>query len=285
MAVTMVSSTAVLPCGNILSEFSADASTAIVSTSKASLKQAVITGLKAEKNVIKVAYKRQSNCTGYQIQVTSNPKLTGGKVVTIADSNKNVGKVTAGYGIKYYVRVRAYSKNGKQVTHGVWSKVKTVTTPKKKYNLSAEEHTTMINKYTNIIYKLGEKYSMVNAVIFDMNGDNKSELIVNAGDYEAVRTIYYYSYNPSTHSVEKLKGTTSGSHRGFYKDKKTKKFVTLSNYFCVGQIDKISLSGKKVKYTQKSYITDTTARLNRWMKITKNFTPLESINIYDGELY
>lgn len=88
-----------------------------------------ITSLKTpSKKKLKVAWKKDSTVTGYQIQystsknfkkdkksVTISKKSTTSKTIKTAKSNK-----------KYYVRLRAYKSIGGKKVYGSWSKVKSI---------------------------------------------------------------------------------------------------------------------------------------------------------------
>ena len=70
------------------------------------------------------------NAKGYQLMVAKNKKFSKGKKsYKLTGTSKAVTKLSAG--TKYYVRVRAYGKDGKKTVYGKWSKVKTVRTAKK----------------------------------------------------------------------------------------------------------------------------------------------------------
>lgn len=85
------------------------------------------------KTAIKIKWKKVSKAKGYQIKVaTDNSFKKIKKTVTVkggSKKTKTVKKLKAG--TKYYVKMRAYIKNGSTKVYGAWSKVKTVTTKKK----------------------------------------------------------------------------------------------------------------------------------------------------------
>ena len=85
------------------------------------------------KTAIKIKWKKVSKAKGYQIKVaTDNSFKKVKKTVTVKDGSKKtktVKKLKAG--TKYYVKMRAYVKNGSTKVYGAWSKIKTVTTKKK----------------------------------------------------------------------------------------------------------------------------------------------------------
>ena len=85
------------------------------------------------KTAIKIKWKKVSKAKGYQIKVaTDNSFKKVKKTVTVkggSKKTKTVKKLKAG--TKYYVKARAYVKNGSTKVYGAWSKVKTVTTKKK----------------------------------------------------------------------------------------------------------------------------------------------------------
>ena len=84
------------------------------------------------KTAIKIKWKKASKAKGYQIKIaTDNGFKKVKKTVTVkggSKKTKTVKKLKAG--TKYYVKVRAYVKNGSTKVYGAWSKIKTVTTKK-----------------------------------------------------------------------------------------------------------------------------------------------------------
>ena len=85
----------------------------------------------------KVTWKKKSKIKGYQIQYSTSKKFTKSKTKTKTVSSAKSTSVSisklAGCGKKYYVRIRTYTaSNGKKV-YSDWSKTKTVTTAKHKY--------------------------------------------------------------------------------------------------------------------------------------------------------
>ena len=93
--------------------------------------KAIVSSAKAVgMNQINVKWKKVKNANGYQLMVAKNKKFSKGKKsYKLTGTSKAVTKLSAG--TKYYVRVRAYGKDGKKTVYGKWSKVKTVRTAKK----------------------------------------------------------------------------------------------------------------------------------------------------------
>ena len=92
-----------------------------------------ISSVKAtSKTAIKIKWKKVSKTKGYQIKIaTDNSFKKVKKTVTVKGGSmktKTVKKLKAG--TKYYVKMRAYVKNGSTKVYGAWSKIKTVTTKK-----------------------------------------------------------------------------------------------------------------------------------------------------------
>lgn len=73
-----------------------------------------------------------NDAVGYQLQYSKKSNFTSATTVNVADKGTVSRKVTgAGYGEKYYLRVRAYKKNNGTNVYGAWSAVKSITTPTK----------------------------------------------------------------------------------------------------------------------------------------------------------
>ncbi len=73
---------------------------------------------------VKVSWKKLSKVTGYQIQYSVNKKFKKAKNVSTKKGNYTIKKLKKKK--TYYIRVRAYKKNGKKKIYGSWSKVKKV---------------------------------------------------------------------------------------------------------------------------------------------------------------
>ena len=84
------------------------------------------------KTAIKIKWKKASKAKGYQIKIaTDNGFKKVKKTVTVKGGSKKTKTVKKRKaGTKYYVKVRAYVKNGSTKVYGAWSKIKTVTTKK-----------------------------------------------------------------------------------------------------------------------------------------------------------
>lgn len=92
-------------------------------------KKAVISGVKSTaKKTIAVKWKKDAKSDGYQVQYSTSKKFKGAKTVDIKKNRTTSTKIKKGLkaGKKYYVRVRAYKKNGKSKICGSYSKVKYV---------------------------------------------------------------------------------------------------------------------------------------------------------------
>ncbi len=92
-------------------------------------KKAVISSVKSTaKKTIAVKWKKDAKSDGYQVQYSTSKKFKGAKTVDIKKNRTTSTKIKKGLkaGKKYYVRVRAYKKNGKSKICGSYSKVKYV---------------------------------------------------------------------------------------------------------------------------------------------------------------
>lgn len=82
-----------------------------------------VTGVSAKpaKKSMTVKWKKAANATGYQVQYATTKKFKKAKSVTVKTRSKKIK------GLKskktYYVRVRAYAKNGSKKTYGAYSKI------------------------------------------------------------------------------------------------------------------------------------------------------------------
>lgn len=91
-------------------------------------KQAKISSLKSKKKKsVTVKWKKDAKATGYLIQYAADKKFKKGKKTITITKNKTVNHTIKGLKSrkKYYFRVCAYKKDGKNKIKGGWSKVKT----------------------------------------------------------------------------------------------------------------------------------------------------------------
>ncbi|MCI9356788.1 MAG: CHAP domain-containing protein [Lachnospiraceae bacterium] len=82
-----------------------------------------------KKKTARLAWKRDSKVSGYEIQYSQNNKFPSGKTTKIqlkknSYTNREIGKLASRK--KYYVRIRSYKTVGKSALYGGWSKVKSV---------------------------------------------------------------------------------------------------------------------------------------------------------------
>lgn len=92
-------------------------------------KKATLNSVKSTaRKTITVKWKRDAKADGYQIQYSTSKKFKGAKTVDIKKNRTTSTKIKKNLkaGKKYYVRVRAYKKNGKSKICGSYSKVKYV---------------------------------------------------------------------------------------------------------------------------------------------------------------
>ena len=91
-------------------------------------KKATVTSLKSGKaNNLTVKWAKDTKASGYEIQYSTSSNFSNGKTVTVsknATSTKTISKLDGGK--TYYVRVRAYTNNGKSNINGSWSAAKKV---------------------------------------------------------------------------------------------------------------------------------------------------------------
>ena len=88
-----------------------------------------ISSLKAAKKALTVKAAAQAEMKGYQVQYSTSKKFTKKttktvKVATKKKLNKKIKGLKSGK--KYYVRVRAYKKNGKKTVYSAWTAKKSV---------------------------------------------------------------------------------------------------------------------------------------------------------------
>ncbi len=77
-----------------------------------------------KKKQVKVTFGKVNKADGYQICYAANKKFKKAKKVLVKATAKTIKKLKAKK--KYYVRVRAYRKNGSKKLYGAWSSVKKV---------------------------------------------------------------------------------------------------------------------------------------------------------------
>lgn len=91
-------------------------------------KKVLISNLEKKKHKMIVNWKAQRGVDGYQIQYSTNKKFT--KKLKNKNVNGFVKEKMIIKGLKknklYYVRVRAYKKNGNETVYGPWSKIKKI---------------------------------------------------------------------------------------------------------------------------------------------------------------
>ncbi|MGN0276039.1 MAG: discoidin domain-containing protein [Hominisplanchenecus sp.] len=78
------------------------------------------------KKKLQVIWKKAEGADGYQIQYSTNAKFKNGKTKKISQSKASVKLTGLKSGKKYYVRIRAYYKNGSSVSFGKYSKTKSI---------------------------------------------------------------------------------------------------------------------------------------------------------------
>lgn len=83
---------------------------------------------KSKKYKVKIKYKKIANTVGYQIQYSTNKKFKNAKTKKAQKTNYTITKLKRQ--TKYYVRVRAYSKQFGYRVYGKWSNKKIVRTKK-----------------------------------------------------------------------------------------------------------------------------------------------------------
>lgn len=82
--------------------------------------------LKASKKKIKVTFKKVSGAKGYQISYATNKKFKKAKTLNVKAKAKTATIKKLKSGKKYFVRIRAYKKDGAKKKWGKWSNVKSV---------------------------------------------------------------------------------------------------------------------------------------------------------------
>lgn len=76
------------------------------------------------KKWVKLTWAKQADASGYQVVIAKNKKFTLQKSTFRLDSGKNAKKIKGlNRKTKYYVKVRAYVKNGSKAEYGKWSRV------------------------------------------------------------------------------------------------------------------------------------------------------------------
>ena len=79
------------------------------------------------RRTIKLAWKKDTKVTGYELQISTNSKFTS---VKVARANRNQTTTTIRglkSGKRYYVRIRSYKQIGASRNYGKWSRVKGIT--------------------------------------------------------------------------------------------------------------------------------------------------------------
>ena len=84
--------------------------------------------IKSAKNVkgkkIKVTLKKTTDAKGYEIRYCDNKKFNGYSKKTTTKTSYTIKKLDKN--TKYYIKARAYVKNGSKKLYGAWSKIKKV---------------------------------------------------------------------------------------------------------------------------------------------------------------
>ena len=95
-----------------------------------------ITKVESKAKGFKVTFKKKSKIKGYQIQYSTSSKFKSSNTKTITSSKTTSATISKlkGCNVKYYVRVRTYKVSNSKKIYSSWSKTKTVTTLKHKYN-------------------------------------------------------------------------------------------------------------------------------------------------------
>lgn len=83
--------------------------------------------LNKKKNIVKIKWDKVSDVSGYEIQISTDKKFKKNVSIYNAKANKNNKKFKiSGTGKKCYVRIRAYVKDGNNITNSSWSKKKQI---------------------------------------------------------------------------------------------------------------------------------------------------------------
>lgn len=89
-----------------------------------SLQPVQLGSLTSGKKWMKLTWTKQSDAAGYQVVIAKNKKFTLQKSTFRLDSSKNTKKIKGlNRKTKYYVKVRAYVKNGSATEYGKWSRI------------------------------------------------------------------------------------------------------------------------------------------------------------------
>ena len=84
----------------------------------------VIKKSEGKENSFTITFAEEKRPDGYEIQYATNKSLKNAKIKRTKKTSTAISKLKSKK--TYYVRVRAYTKNGKSRTYGAWSKVKKV---------------------------------------------------------------------------------------------------------------------------------------------------------------
>lgn len=90
------------------------------------LSKGAILSAKSGKKCFDLKWKKILGCDGYEIQYSTNAHFSRKKIKKIkgySNTNITIRKLKPK---KYYIRIRAYKKNGKSVCYGKWSKVASI---------------------------------------------------------------------------------------------------------------------------------------------------------------
>jgi len=80
---------------------------------------------KAKKTVV-VKWKKRKGVDGYQISYAKNKKFKKAKTIKVKAKKVSYKIKKLKSGKKYFVKIRAYKRNGNEMITGAWSKVKVV---------------------------------------------------------------------------------------------------------------------------------------------------------------
>lgn len=161
----------VLMCANCT--FQSEAKT----SSKVKVSKTAITSVKSKTaGQATVTFKKQKKASGYQVQISTDKKFKKSvKTLKVSAKKKTATFKKLKQGRKYYARVRVYRTVEKKRYYSSWSKVKSVTTKKKKTTnkISIKSSKYMAELETDDIYYTGEARCPRVAVFYKTSSYNQ----------------------------------------------------------------------------------------------------------------
>lgn len=171
-----------------------------------------------------IDYVQKGSATGYEIQYSTDSKLSNAKTVKVANNKTDkttVSKLSTGK--KYYVRVRSFTTVGGKTYNGKWSDVKSVATAKYDISktavsgISTKTYTgknitqSIVLKYNGKTLKSGADYTV--SYVNNKKVGTATIKITGKGQYGGVISKTF-KINPAKQEIQKL----TAKSKAFYID-------------------------------------------------------------------